>query len=142
MKTNKHQTLVLARNQKAVSFRDVVEHFGYAPGTARSYLSYLKRQSLLERMGAAYVLTDKGRERLQYFEVFGCSGVACPLCQGKAGYLTCPHCGHRMSKREAKIVKERDFLLVVRHAGVYCDWCLRLIFGPTRGRLLGIPEEE
>jgi len=142
MKTNKHQTLLLTQKQNAIHSRDLTQHFAYSPGTARSYLSYLSRQGLLERMGASYVLSAKGRDRLQHFEVCGCADVACPLCQGKAGYLNCPHCNHRMLKRDAKIAKEKDFLFVVRHAGVYCRNCLKLIFNPDQARLLGIREEQ
>jgi len=47
-----------------------------------------------------------------------------------------------MTKREAKIIKESDYIFVVRHAGIYCDQCLRLIFNETQARLLGIREEE
>jgi hypothetical protein len=142
MKTNKHQTLSLVEKQKAVHSRDLVQHFSYSPGTARSYLSYLGRQGLLERTGATYGLTMKGHNRLHYFDVFGCADPACPLCQRKAGYLTCPNCGYRMSKQKAKILKEADYFLVVRHAGVYCEQCLKLIFNETQARLLGIREEE
>ncbi len=141
MKTNKHQTLLLVRKKGGVHSRDVVQHFGYSPGTARSYLSYLGRQSLVGRMGAGYVLTERGQDRLQYFEVAGCADPACPLCQGKAGYLTCPNCGYEMPKQKAKILKERNFFVVVRHAGVYCPWCLKLIFSEAQARLLGIREE-
>lgn len=142
MKTNKHQTLLLVRKQRGVRAFDLVQHFAYSPGTARSYLSYLGRQGLLERIGASYGLTDKGRDCLHYFEVFGCADPPCPLCQGKAGYLTCPSCGHRMSKRESKILKKRDFFFAVRHPGVYCDLCFDLIFNETQARLLGISTEE
>ena len=142
MKTNKHQTLLLVKKQRGVRARDLVQHFTYSPGTARSYLSYLGRQGLLERIGASYGLTERGQDRLHFFEVFGCADPACPLCQGKAGYLTCPSCEHRMSKQEAKIFKKKDFFLVVRHAGVYCDQCLKLIFNETQARLLGIRAEE
>lgn len=45
-------------------------------------------------------------------------------------------------KREVKILKEKNFLLVVRHKGVYCDRCLKLIFNESQARLLGITEEE
>lgn len=96
---------------------------------------------MLERMGAGYALTEKGQDRLQYFEVAGCSDPACPLCQGKAGFLTCPSCGHQMQKQKARIYKERDFFFAVRHAGVYCPWCWKLIFTEAQGRLLGIREE-
>ena len=119
MKTNKHQTLLLVNRQRGVLPCDMVKHFGYSPGTARSYLSYLRRQGLLERMGAGYALTERGQDRLQYFEVAGCADPACPLCQGKTGKLTCPSCGYQMPKQEAKILKEQDFFFVVRHAGVY-----------------------
>lgn len=142
MKTNKHQTLLLVKKQRAVHARDLVQHFAYSPGTARSYLSHLGRQGLLERIGPNYGLTDKGQDRLQHFDVFGCADPACPLCQRKAGYLTCPRCGHQMTKQEAKIIKESDYIFIVRHAGVYCDRCSCLIFNETQARLLGIREEE
>jgi predicted methyltransferase len=141
MKTNKHQTLLLVGRQKAVQSRDVVEHFDYSPGTARSYLSYLGRQGLLERIGAGHVLTQKGQNRLYYFNVAGCADPTCPLCQGKAGFLTCPGCGYQMPKNQAEIRKERDFFVAVRHAGVYCPRCWTLIFSEPQARLLGIREE-
>jgi DeoR/GlpR family transcriptional regulator of sugar metabolism len=142
MKTNKHQTLLLVSNQRVVHSRDLVQHFGYSPGTARSYLSYLGRQGLLERMGASYGLTQKGQDRLHFFDVSGCADAACPLCQKKKGYLTCHSCGYQMAKRTARILKEKDFFFVVRHPGVYCDGCFKLIFNEAHARLLGIPAEE
>ena len=141
MKTNKHQTLLLIKKREAVHSRDLVEQFDYSPGTARSYLSHLGRQGLLERMEVGYRLTEKGRERLHHFDVFGCADIECPLCQGKLGFVTCPHCGNQMRKDEVTIRKERDFLFVIRHAGVYCDYCLKLIFNEPQARLLGIPAE-
>jgi len=119
-----------------------VKHFGYSAGTARSYLSHLARQGLLEHAGASYGLTEKGHDRLQYFEVTGCPDVGCPLCKGKAGYLSCPNCGYQVPKREARILKEKDFFFAVRHTGVYCPQCLKLMFGEAQARLLGIREEE
>ena len=142
MKTNKHRTLLLVQKQKSVHSRDIVTHFGYSPGTARSYLSHLGRQGLLERMGASYGLTQRGRDRLHYFEVTGCPDITCPLCEGKTGYLTCPWCGHRMPRQEAKILRELNYVFVVRHTGVYCPSCLRLIFSEPQARLLGIREEK
>jgi DeoR-like helix-turn-helix domain len=141
MKTNKHQTLKLVQKQRAVHSRDIVAHFGYSPGTARSYLSYLGRQDLLERVGANYGLTQRGHDRLNYFEVSGCPDVRCPLCKGKTGYLTCPSCGYQTPKKKAKILQKVDYLFVVRHAGVYCPRCLKLIFNQAQARLLGIREE-
>jgi hypothetical protein len=142
VKTNKHKTLQLIQKQGAVHSRDLVRHFGYSPGTARSYLSHLGRQGLLERVERGYELTAKGKARLRYFDMFGCAGVACPLCKGKTGYLTCPSCGHRISKKDAKISKEKDFVLVRRHAGVYCNRCSTLIVDEAQAQLLGIAKEE
>jgi predicted methyltransferase len=142
MKTNKHQTLSLIRKQQAVHSQDIVRHFGYSPGTARSYLSYLGRQGLLERMGTNYILTERGHNRLHFFEVSGCPDAGCPLCQGKQGFLTCPSCGHQMAKRTARILKKKDIFFAVRHPGVYCERCWKLIFNENQARLLGIPEEE
>jgi len=142
MKTNKHQTLALVRKLEAVRAHDLEQHFGYSAGTARSYLSHLARQGLLARMGAGYGLAQKGRDRVHHFDIFGCLDAACPLCQGKAGYLTCPHCGHQHPRGKVKILKEKNFVFVVRHPGVYCDHCLKLIFTESQARLLGIPEEK
>lgn len=142
MKTNKHQTLLLVKKRYAVHSRDLVRQFDYSPGTARSYLSHLGRQGLLERVGAGYRLTEKGNERLHYFDVFGCADIECPLCQGKVGFLTCPHCGKQMDKDKTRILKERDFLVVVRHPGVYCDRCLKPIFNEPQALLLGFRVEE
>lgn len=46
-----------------------------------------------------------------------------------------------MPWRRAKILKEQDFFFVVRHAGVYCPSCWKLIFSETQARLLEIREE-
>jgi len=142
MKTNKHQTLLLVKKQRGVHSREIVKHFGYSPGTARSYLSHLGRQGLLERIGANYGLTPRGVDRLQYFEVTGCPDVRCPLCQGKTGYLTCPNCNHQLPRQEARIRKEKDYFLAVRHRGVYCPRCLKLMLSEPRAHLLRIREED
>ena len=123
MKTNKHQTLLLVKAKQAVRAKDLVQAFGYSAPTARSYLSHLKRQELLERISAGHVLTDKGRTRLQFFDVSGCTDVACPLCERKTGYITCPRCAYQMPNTHARIRPEQVFLVVVRHAGVYCPRC-------------------
>lgn len=88
MKTNKHQTLTLVYTQGHVQAKDLVQRFGYSPGTARSYLSYLKRQDLLARIGQGHVLTERGGARLQYFDVAGCGHPACPFCDKKTGLFT------------------------------------------------------
>ena len=117
MKTNKHQTLLLVKAKQAVRAKDLVYSFGYSAPTARSYLSHLKRQELLERISAGHTLTEKGRTRLQYFDVSGCADAACLLCQGKTGYITCPRCGYQLPNTRARILAEQAFLVVVRHAG-------------------------
>lgn len=142
MKTNKHQTLLLIKKKNGVQAKDLVEQVGYSPGTARSYLSYLRRQDLLQRLGAGYVLTEKGLDRLEFFEVTGCADLGCPLCQGKTGYLTCPCCDYQLPKKDARVLPERDFLFVVRHAGVYCPLCLKFILSEPQAQLIGIPKEE
>jgi hypothetical protein len=92
--------------------------------------------------GKAHELTEKGEARLRYFAIFGCAGIACPLCKGKPGYLRCPRCGHRIPERDAKILKEKDFFLVLRYPGVYCDRCFALIVGEAQTRQLGMAAEE
>jgi hypothetical protein len=142
MKTNKHKTLLLARRTQPLHSRHLTSHFAYAPGTARSYLSHLARQGLLERMTGGYRLTKKGHDRISYFDIFGCGRPGCPYCTGKSGYLTCPKCGKRMSKQKARISKEKDYFLVRRHAGVYCDRCSALILDDVQARQVGIAREE
>ena len=141
MKTNKHQTLLFVKSKNGIQAQDLVEHVGYSSGTARSYLSYLGRQDLVVRMGAGFVLTEKGKERLQFFEIAGCADPACPLCQGKAGHFICPRCACRTPQKDARILPEWDFLLGVRHAGVYCPRCLKLIFSEDQAQLIGIAKE-
>ena len=86
MKTNKHQTLLLVKTKQAVRAKDLVQAFGYSAPTARSYLSHLKRQELLQRTSAGHALTEKGQTRLQFFDVSGCADAACPLCQRKTRF--------------------------------------------------------
>jgi hypothetical protein len=141
MKTNKHQTLLLVKAKQVVRAKDLVQAFGYSAPTARSYLSHLKRQELLERISLGHVLTEKGRTRLQFFDVSGCADPACPLCQRKTGLLTCPRCAYQMSNTQARILPEQDFLIVVRHAGVYCPRCWKPLLSETQAQLMGIPKE-
>ena len=142
MKTNKHHTLRLVQKQGMVRARDLVQQFAYSSATARSYLSYLSRQDLLARARAGHTLTAKGTARLQYFDVVGCPHPDCLLCKSKTGLLTCPRCGAEVAKQDARILPERNFLVVVRHAGVYCPWCLKLIFSESQALLLGISKER
>ena len=68
MKTNKHKTLRLVKEKGTVRGTDVVEHFQYTPGTARSYLSHLGKQDLVERCADGYSLTPKGRKAAAQYE--------------------------------------------------------------------------
>jgi len=141
MKTNKHQTLLLVKAKQAVRAKDLVFSFGYSAPTARSYLSHLKRQELLERISAGHALTEKGRTRLQFFEVNGCANADCLLCQRKTGYITCPRCTYQMPNTHARILPKQDFLVVVRHAGVYCPRCWKPLLSEAQAQLMGIPKE-
>jgi hypothetical protein len=141
MKTNKHQTLLLVKTKQTVRAKDLLHEFGYSASTARSYLSYLKRQELLERLERGHVLTEKGQTRLQFFDVSGCADAACPLCQRKTGALTCPRCEYHLSKQQARMLPEQDFLVVVRHAGVYCPRCWKLLLSEAQAQVMGIPRE-
>ena len=142
MKTNTHHTVRLVQKQGTVRARNLVQQCAYSPATARSYLSYLTRQDLVARASARYVLTTTGGERLRYVDVAGCPIPDCPVCEGRTGVYTCPRCGAQVAKQDARIVPERDFLVVVRHAGVYCPWCLKLIFPESHALLLGISKER
>ena len=142
MKTNKHLTLRLVEKKGGVHAQDVVRQFQYSPGTARSYLSYLARQDLLQQTGGGYCLTEKGSERLQYMDVAGCSAPACPLCEGKVTHFTCPLCGYSLPRKEARLRPARDFLLVSKPAGVHCPLCLSQILPEEQARLVGIRKEK
>ncbi len=143
MKTNKHQTLLLADEKEGIRAIDIVERFDYSPGTARSYLSHLAKQGVIEKSGMKYILTEKGTLRLRFFDTVGCGLPECPLCQNKhASYFTCPRCEYQLSRKEARILPEWDFFLGVRHAGVYCPECEKLLFTEEQAQKLNIPKEK
>jgi len=139
MKTNKHQTLRLTQAKGRIHSQDLVQAFDYSPATARSYLSLLRRQEFLQRVGPAYQLTECGATRLRYFEASGCPHPPCPLCQGKTGGYSCPRCALRLAASEARILPEKDLWLVMRHPGVYCTRCWGLIFTEAQALRYGIP---
>lgn len=142
MKTNKHQTLLLVNSRQVVRASDLVDAFHYAPGTARSYLSYLKRQGLLEPGINGYCLTLKGQLRLEFFGLEGCGCAECPTCRKRVSTLECPWCEHRQKTQEARIKPEWDFILGVRHAGVYCPECDGRILTEEDGLALGIRRDR
>jgi len=139
MKTNKHLTLLFIQKKETVRARDIVNKFDYSPGTARSYLSYLSRQGLLERTGTGYAVTEKGQGRLSYFEIRGCGNFDCPLCQKKKpGHIACPGCGHNIPIKEARIKPERDFIIWKTEAGVYCPDCNEMVLTDKKALSMGI----
>ncbi len=143
MKTNKHLTLALVKDKESIRARDIVNQFDYSPGTARSYLSYLAKHGMLERTTRGYVLTQKGNERLQYFDALGCSSFDCPLCmEKKANHFICPDCGHEIPKKEARISPENENWFYKKSSGVYCPECDELIFDENKAELLGIQKEN
>jgi hypothetical protein len=143
VKTNKHLTLSLVSDKGSVRARDIVDQSGYSPDTARSYLSYLAKHGMIERTGIGYVLSENGKERLEYFDAVGCGSFDCPLCMGKkAKHYICPDCGYELPKKEAKILPEKDNLFFMRNAGVYCPECEELIFDEKQAQLLGIQKEK
>ena len=141
MKTNKHQTLLLVKTKQAVRAKDLVCAFGYSAPTARSYLSLLKRQDLLARLNAGHALTEKGQTRLQFFDLSGCADSDCPLCQRKTGVMTCPRCEYQMPYTQVRILAKQDFLVLIRHAGVYCRRCWKSLLSEAQANLMGIPKE-
>ena len=132
---------MLVKTKQPVRAKDLVQAFGYSAPTARSYLSHLKRQELLARIMSGHVLTEKGRTRLQFFDVSGCSDPVCPLCQRKTGFMTCPRCAYQMPNTQARILLTQDFLVMVRHAGVYCPRCWKPLLSEAQAQLMGIPKE-
>jgi hypothetical protein len=142
MKTNKHQTLALAIQKGGIRSQDLVTHFGYSPGTARSYLSYLRRHGLLIRTTRGYIISERGKERFQFFEMNGCNMFDCPLCEfKKAGCLTCPWCGYQDPRKEAKILPEKEFPFAFRSSGVFCSNCGKKILTESEALNLEIRKE-
>jgi hypothetical protein len=143
MKTNKHQTLLLAKDKEGIRAKDIVDEFYYSSGTACSYISHLARQGLLEKSGMKYILTERGDLRLRFFDTVGCGLPDCPLCQNKkAGYFTCPRCEHQLTREKARILPEWDFFIGVRRAGVYCPLCQKLLFTEEQAKRLNISKEN
>lgn len=143
MKTNKHQTLTFVKAKGNVRAQDIVNEFGYSSGTARSYLSYLAKHGLLERNVTGYILSEKGKTRLEHFETSFCGSFDCPLCYAKKEkHFTCPRCQYQLPKDKARIKPEWNFLIGVRHSGVFCPMCQKMIFPEQQAKLLGIRMEE
>jgi predicted transcriptional regulator len=143
MKTNKHLTLKFIKKKESVRGGDIADQFDYSPDTARSYLSYLAKQDIIERGGSGYSITDKGTDRLNYFDVAGCKNFDCPICQNKkAGHITCPHCDYDIPIKNARIKPENTVLLFFTdEAGVYCPKCKELALSEKMALLMGIRKD-
>jgi hypothetical protein len=48
---------------------------------------------------------------------------------------------YQMPNTQARILPTQDFLVVVRHAGVYSPRCLKPLLSETQATLMGIPTE-
>ena len=142
MKTNKHQTLAFVKQKGAVVARDIVDQFQYSPATARSYLAYLNRQSLLQRISVGHVLTGKGETRLHFFEVMGCSHPECIRCERNAGYYTCPTCRHQLLLNKAHLQPVWDTPFFKRAAGVYCSVCQGQIVSEAQASIISQTKEK
>jgi hypothetical protein len=46
-----------------------------------------------------------------------------------------------MPNTQARILPEQDFLVMIRHAGVYCLRCWKPLLSETQAQLMGIPKE-
>ena len=116
MKTNKHQTLLLAEKLEALRARDLERHLATLPVRLAPICSTLRGKGLLEGWGAGYGLTKRDGIAWTISTAFGCQDVACPLCQGKAGGLHAPPLQPPTAEtRDDKIPKKKDLLFVVRH---------------------------
>ena len=113
--------------------------FDYSPGTARSYLSHLGRQGLLGRAGAVTRLRKKATAH-PLFRYLRLPRPGCPFAKGD-GAPNVPQLWISNIEQQAKIRKEKDYLLVVRQAGVYCDRCSALILDEIQARQIGIRGE-
>lgn len=142
MKTNKHITLLLVKEKGTIRAKDVTERFKYTPGTARSYLSHLGRQELVERFPDGYSLTQKGQERLRFFEVSGCGNPDCSFCESKSGFLTCPTCGWQQSRDKVRLRPVWDTPFFRREPGMYCSFCQQQILSEGEVNLPVITGEQ
>ncbi len=71
IRATKIQTLKFIRRKEVVGTSDLVEEFGYSPGTARNKLYRLANKGLLEKVtvdSESYCLTAEAHRRLEYHE--------------------------------------------------------------------------
>ena len=139
MPGNKHQALSQAIRQGELSTDDIVKNFGWDNATARSYLSKLGRQGLLDWGPYGWKPTEKGKNRLTFFDRLRCPREDCPLCKGREAGYKCRHCGHVLSEEDAGFTPRKkggipSLFRFSREGGVFCPRC--------RGRILTQSEYE
>jgi hypothetical protein len=77
----KHEVLRVLQARKIVTTAHLETELRVTGSAARAALHRLLRQQLVRHFGDKWVLTDRGAERLAYFEQDGCSSEECPWCQ-------------------------------------------------------------
>jgi Mn-dependent DtxR family transcriptional regulator len=68
-KYTKRDILEFIRERRAIHYLELCDRFGYTPSWASRFLSELKKRKLVINMPRGqWVLTEKGFERLEYYE--------------------------------------------------------------------------
>jgi len=108
---------------KIYSF-NLMQRFNLSDSGARTYLLYIERQGLVERLcNAQYRLTREGLNRLEWFEKYGCTSNDCRECKDKfkGEAITCDYCNNLSMFEDLRI--EKEGLLIRPKPGVYCSHC-------------------
>lgn len=79
----KHELLRLLERRNIVSADDVEASRVVTGSAARAALHRLLRQGLVWHLGRMWMLTDRGKYRLVYFDEEGCGSPDCPWCSAK-----------------------------------------------------------
>jgi predicted ArsR family transcriptional regulator len=81
----KHDVLYLLHTRKILTAEAVASTLRVTGSAARAALHRLLHQWLVQHFADKWVLTDRGRERLTYFDADGCGADACARCQDRKG---------------------------------------------------------
>ena len=103
---------------------NLMQRFDLSDSGARTYLLYIERQGLVERLcNRQYRLTREGLNRLEWFDKYGCTSDDCPECTNKfkGEAITCEYCNHLLLFENLRI--EKKALLVRPKPGIYCPEC-------------------
>lgn len=66
----KREVLKFIAERRIITWRDLVNYFGYKPSSAKYWLWRLQKEGLISKLVAVHgkwVLTEKGFERLDYY---------------------------------------------------------------------------